>query len=165
MNRATTVSAITESMVSNTVQSGITAFEKRRKIADGRFAAQMAKLVLEVSDIQHQVSEMAGQIQHTVIKKLTAGDGVISKLIVRQDDKIDEMKLVMFKMAALIKDLLQRDNARDLPPTVINQARSPHEREITPKAAAANGCPLPDRSKQRLNYGAPTEGGTGAHDK
>jgi hypothetical protein len=84
---------------------------------------------------------------------------------VRQDDKIDEMKLVMFQMAASIKDLLQRDNARDLPPTVINQARSPREREITPEAAAANNCPSPDRSKQRLNYGAPTEGGTGAHDE
>jgi hypothetical protein len=44
-------------MVSNTVQPGIRAFEKRRKIADDRFAAQMAKLVLKVSDIQYQVSK------------------------------------------------------------------------------------------------------------
>jgi hypothetical protein len=115
-NGATAVSAITESMVSNTVQSGIIAFERRRKIADDIFDAQMAKLVLEVSDIQHQVAQMADQIQHTVIEKLTANDGVISKLIIRQDDKIDEMKLVMFQMAASLKDLLQRVIGRNLPP-------------------------------------------------
>jgi hypothetical protein len=50
-NGATAVSAITESMVANTVQSGIIASERRRQKAGDAFDAQMAKLVLEVSDI------------------------------------------------------------------------------------------------------------------
>jgi hypothetical protein len=57
------------------MQSGVIAFERRRKIADDIFDAQMAKLVLEVSDIQHQVAQMADQIQHAVIEKFTANDG------------------------------------------------------------------------------------------
>jgi hypothetical protein len=43
---------------------------------------------------------MADHIQHAVIEKLTADDGVISKLVVRQDEKIEEMKVVMFQMTA-----------------------------------------------------------------
>jgi hypothetical protein len=108
---------------------------------------------------------VADQIQHAVIEKFTANDGVISKLIVRQDDKIDEMKLVMFQMAASLKDLLQRDIGRNLPRTLISQAPSPREREIASADAAANDCPSPDRSKQKLNNGAPTEGGTGAQEE
>jgi hypothetical protein len=156
-NGATAVSAITESMVANTVHSGIIAFERRRQKADDAFDAQMAKLVMEVSDIQKQVAHMADHIQNAVIEKLTADDGVISKLVVRQDEKIEEMKVVMFQMAASLKQLLPREIAtyQDSP------ARSPREREPTP-VDAANECTSPPRSKQKPN-GAPTERGTGAH--
>jgi hypothetical protein len=44
----------------------------------------------------------------------------------------------------------------------ILHARSPRERETTKADAAVNDCPSPDRSKQKLNYGAPTESGNGA---
>jgi hypothetical protein len=109
-NGATAVSAITESMVANTVHSGVLAFEQRREAADDAFNSQMAKLVLAVTDIQQQVAQMADQIQHAVIEKLTADDGVISNLVVRQDAKIDEMKVIMFQMAASLKNLLPCEN-------------------------------------------------------
>jgi hypothetical protein len=157
-NGATAVSAITESMVANTVHSGIIAFKRRRKVADKAFDAQTAQLVLEVSEIQQKVAHMADQIQNAVIEKLTADDGVISKLVVRQDKRIDEMKVVMFQMAASLKHLLPRENTL----AVYQPARSPRELEIPSGDSATNECTLPPRSRQKPN-GAPTERGTGTH--
>jgi hypothetical protein len=55
-----------------------------------------------------------------------------------------------------------RDHAREPTTPVTNQACPPREREKSSADAAANDCPSLDRTKQKLNYGAPTDGGNGA---
>jgi hypothetical protein len=164
---ATAVSAITETMVSNTVKSSITEFEKRRKVTDAVFDARMARLELQVGDISTQVSQMATQMQRAVIDTLTADDGIIARqhhLILRQDTKIDRMESVIGQLAESIQDLLHRDRTREhSTPTVTTLVRSPRERDTPSATHPSDACPSPDRSRQRLNNGAPTEGGNGAH--
>jgi hypothetical protein len=71
---AMAVSAITEGVVSNTVRSSITEFENCRKIADDASNARMNRLEQQVGDIDHQVKQMAPQMQKVVVDELAASE-------------------------------------------------------------------------------------------
>jgi outer membrane murein-binding lipoprotein Lpp len=157
LNGTNAVSAITEGMVSHTVQSSITAFEQKRKIAYDAFDARMAKLETQVDDISSQVTQMTTQISKAVIATLTADGGVIK----RQEAKMDKMETIIVKMAASIQNLLEQGHARDRSIIVHSPPRPPRERETSTGDTASDGYPSPDRQKQKLNSGVPTEDGDG----
>jgi hypothetical protein len=64
---ATAVSAITEGLVSHTVQSSITEFENRRKTADAAFELRMSKLEMKVGSIHQQVDELADRMTAAIV--------------------------------------------------------------------------------------------------
>jgi hypothetical protein len=153
----TAVSAITESMVSHTVKSGITAFELKRKLAHYAFDARMATLEKQVNVISSQVTQMATQITQAVIATLTADDGIIK----RQEDKMDKMEKIILKMATSVSTLIEQGNARENAMVIHSPPRSPRDRELVTDNDTSDDCNSPDRQRQKLNQGVPTESGTG----
>jgi hypothetical protein len=103
---ATAVSAITESIVSHTIKSGLTEFENRRKLADDAFALRMRTLEKQVGNINKQVDDMATKLQLAIIKNLISEDGIISKLITNQDQKIIETTVMVAQLAKSMDILL-----------------------------------------------------------
>jgi hypothetical protein len=117
----------------------------------------MAKLETQVDDISSQVTQMTNQISSTVIATLTAVDGIIT----RQERKMDKMETIIIRMAASIQDLLEQGQARDGDIRVASPPRSPREFEKSTDGTASEGCPSPDRQRQILDSGVPTEDGNG----
>jgi uncharacterized coiled-coil protein SlyX len=108
-----------------------------------------------------------------VILRLTKPDGLITQqngLITQQNQQLNEQSATMTKMYQMLESVTNNletmttnqnpERLREIlaPP----QVRSPRGRETTTADAAANDCPSPDRSKQKLNSGAPTASGNGA---
>jgi hypothetical protein len=98
----TSVSAITEDMVSNTVKSSVSAFETRRKAADEASDQRMDRLEAQVGDITQQVHTMTTQIQNAIVQTLTEENGLLAK----------QSELIMGQLAGDIQDLLARNTAR-----------------------------------------------------
>jgi hypothetical protein len=144
-------------MVSHTVKSGITAFELKRKLADDAFDARMATLEEQVNVISAQVTQMATQITQAVIATLTADDGIIK----RQEDKMDKMEKIILKMATSVSTLIEQGNARENAMVIHSPPRSPRDRELVTDNHTSDDCNSPDRQRQKLNQGVPTESGTG----
>jgi hypothetical protein len=129
-------------MVSLTIQSGITAFENRRKLADEAFALRMLSLEEQVGNINQQVDAMATKLQNAIVQTSTAEDGIISKqhsLIINQDKKLNQMAAVVGQLATSIDSLLASDRAR-------NDAQNPSDCNRTPVGS-------PFRKKGRTSNG------------
>jgi hypothetical protein len=103
-------------MVSLTIQSGITEFENRRKLADEAFALRMLTLEKQVGNINQQVDAMATKLQNAIVQTLSAKDGIIYKqhsLIINQDKKLNQMAAVVGQLTTSIDSLLASNRARN----------------------------------------------------
>jgi hypothetical protein len=173
---ATAVSAITEELVSNTVRSSITEFENRRKLADVASNDRMNRLEQQVGAIDNHVKHMAKQLQKVVVEALTASEERQQAHTAQQDTKIDRLESIVEKMATSIQELLADNRARDndteffpaqshdgalLMHTPDRPIRSPRDREKSHADKTSDDCTSPDRQRQKLNQGVPTERGTG----
>jgi hypothetical protein len=99
-------------MVSNTIRSSITEYEKRRKIADDESEAQMKRLELQVGAIDQQMTQMASQMQKVVVNELAASEARHHFRTAKQDTKIDRLESIVEKMANSIRDMLVNNNTR-----------------------------------------------------
>jgi hypothetical protein len=121
----TAVSAITEGIVSNTVKSGITAYEQRRKAADDLFATRMDRLETTVDDMKTEVSQMAAQLSQAVIAHLTAEDGPMARQQAINDSNFQRMQSNIGQLADTIRDLVACDQGPRLW-TGVKLPRTPH---------------------------------------
>jgi TolA-binding protein len=171
---ATAVSAVTKGLVSDTVRSSITEFENRRNLADAASDARMTRLEQQVGDIDHQVKQMATQMQKVIVDELTASEARQHAHTARQDTKIDRLESIVEKMATSIRELLADNHAHNDGDFYSAQSHnntpmnspdrpscSPRERETSTDGTTSDRCSSPDRQKQKLNQGVPTESGTG----
>jgi hypothetical protein len=104
----TSVSAITESLVTETIKTGIAAYQHSRKLEDDAFAARMLNLEQKVCSITEQVAEMATKIQNAIIDTLTGEHGIISQ----QNSKFSQLASVVDRLADSIAAVLDRDRER-----------------------------------------------------
>jgi hypothetical protein len=173
---ATAVSTITKGLVSKTVRSSITEFEKRRKIADDASNDRMNRLEQQVGAIDNQVKQMATQMQKVVVEELTASEARQQAHTAQQDTKIDCLESIVKRMATSIQELLADNRARDndteffpaqshdgalLMHTPDRPIRLPRDREKSHADTTSDDCTSLDRQRQKLNQGVPTERGTG----
>jgi hypothetical protein len=107
----TSVSAITESIATESIESGISAYQLSRKIEDNAFAARMVSLEQKVGSIQVQVTAMATKSQTAIIQSLTGENGIISA----QNAKFVQLATVVDHLADSIEKVLEHDRDREGP--------------------------------------------------
>jgi hypothetical protein len=113
------VSAIMEGMVSNTVKSSISEFEKRRKAAAAAaFELRMSRLEKQGGSINQHFESMTGRMEQTIVKAVTADNGIIAQQrahIQNQDTELNRMETIVEQLASHIQELLTRDRADSTP--------------------------------------------------
>jgi hypothetical protein len=137
----TSVSAITESLVTETIKIGIEAYQHSRKLEDDAFAARMLNLEQQVGSITEQVAEMANTIQTAIIDTLTGEHGIISQ----QNSKFSQLASVVDRLADSIAAVLacDRERERDVdepnPTPPRNRKKTKHQDGLTtPTAPSAD---------------------------
>jgi chaperonin cofactor prefoldin len=108
----TAVSAITEGMVSNTVKSSLSEYEKRRKVAADASELRMKRLEQQVGSINQHFDSLTGRIEQTIAKALTADNGIIAQQraeIQHLDQQFHRMETIVEQLANHIQELLNRD--------------------------------------------------------
>jgi hypothetical protein len=146
------VSAITESLVTESIKTSISAYQQSRKIEDDTFAAQMKSLELKVGSIQEQVAAMATKIQTAILHTLTGENGVISA----QNSKFAQLASVVDHLADSITEVLEHDRARDSTDPTTTPLRNrkktkpsvaPDDEIQPPAAVCPNTVMTPERAR------------------
>jgi hypothetical protein len=122
------ISVITEDLISNTVKSSFTEFEKAHKAAAVAFDQRMCKLETQVETFNQQVEAMTARMQKTIEATLMGDTGIIAQqraLITELDTKHNRMKTIIVQMAASLQDLISQNRARDTQMTASSNHPSP----------------------------------------
>jgi hypothetical protein len=104
----TSVSAVTESLVMETIKTGIATYQHSCKLQDDAFAARMLNLEQKVGSITELVAKMATKIQNAIIDTLTGEHGIISQ----QNSKFSQLASVVNGLTDSIAAVFDRDRDR-----------------------------------------------------
>jgi hypothetical protein len=125
---ATAISVITEDLISNTIKSSFTEFEKARKATAAAFDQRMCKLDTQVETFNQQVEAMTARMQKIIEATLMGETGIIAQqraLVTDLDTKHNRMETIIVQMAASLQDLISQNRARDTQMTASPNHPSP----------------------------------------